>query len=157
MQPLGNERPQAAAYDEKKSTTWTGLSMKQIRVLIVDEHLAVRRALAARLSAFSQIDVVATAGDFYSGQQMAHDLHPDVILLELKGASQLQSDPVGEMARALSGHPAGIIVLTSYADGDEREAALKAGARRYLLKQIDTARLLHEIEVVATEASGTVN
>ena len=157
MQPLGNERPKAVAYDEKESTTWTGLSMKQIRVLIVDEHLAVRRALAARLSTFGHIDVVATAGDFHHGQKLAHDLHPDVILLELKGASKLQSDPVGEMTRALSGHPAGIIVLTSYADGAEREAAFKAGARRYLLKQIDTARLLHEIETVAIEASGTVN
>jgi DNA-binding NarL/FixJ family response regulator len=154
VQPLGSERP---PYDGKESTAWTGLSMKQIRVLIVDEHLAVRRALSARLSAFGQIDVVATAGDFQHGQELAHDLHPDVILLELKGASKLQPDPVGEMARALSGHPAGIIVLTSYADGDEREAALNAGARRYLLKQIDTASLLHEIETVATEASGTAS
>jgi DNA-binding NarL/FixJ family response regulator len=154
VQPLGNERPHVA---ERQGTTWTRLSMKQIRVLIVDEHPAVRRALAARLGAFGHINVVATAANFHDGQELAHDLHPDVILLELKGASKLQSDPVGNMTRALSGHPAGIIVLTSYADGDEREAALEAGAHRYLLKQIDTVRLLDEIETVAAEASGELN
>ena len=157
MQPLGNERPVAAACDERQGATWTGLSMKQIRVLIIDEHLVVRRALAARLSAFGHIDVVATAGDFHHGQKLAHDLHPDVILLELKGARELQSDPVGEMIGALSVSHAGIIVLTSYADAEEREAALKAGARRYLLKQIDTVRLLEEIEAVAAEASSQPN
>jgi DNA-binding NarL/FixJ family response regulator len=157
VQPLDYERPQPVAYDEGQSIAWTGASMKQIRVLIVDEHLAVRRALAARLKAYGHIDVVATARDFHGGLELARDLRPDVILLELKGASNLQLDPVGEMTRALSGHPAGIIVLTSYADDDEREAALRAGARRYLLKQIDTARLLDEIEAVATEVSGQVN
>ena len=57
------------------------------------------------------------------------------------------------MNEALAGHPAGIIVLTSYADDDEREAAMHAGARRYLLKQIDSARLLNEIEAVANEVA----
>ena len=157
MQPLGSERSVAVAYDEKKSTTWNSPSMKHIRVLIVDEHLAVRRALAARLNTFGHIDVVATAGDFQHGQKLAHDLHPDVILLELKGASELQSVPVGDMIGALIGRNVGVIVLTSYADADEREAALQAGARRYLLKQIDTSRLLDEIESVAAEASEQPN
>ena len=125
--------------------------MKMIKVLIVDEYLAVRRALAARLSSFPHIDVVATAIDIREGLDKARTLHPDVILLELKGTSSLLIDPVSEMHQALAGHPAGIIVLTSYAEDDEREAALAAGASRYLLKHIDSARLLSEIEAVAAE------
>jgi DNA-binding NarL/FixJ family response regulator len=54
----------------------------------------------------------------------------------------------------LANRPVGIIVLTSYSDSDERESALQAGARRYLLKNIDTARLLIEIEAVAGEVRG---
>ena len=46
-------------------------------------------------------------------------------------------------------------MLTSYAEDDEREAALAAGASRYLLKHIDTARLLSEIEAVAAEIDHT--
>ena len=136
---------------ELPSTAGPGIPMERIRVLIVDEHLAVRQALATRLQAFPHIEVVATAQDFPEGLECVRSLQPDVILLELKGSSSLQSNPVGEMNEALAGHPAGIIVLTTYADGDEREAALKAGARRYLLKHIDSTRLLTEIEAVASE------
>jgi CheY-like chemotaxis protein len=94
---------------------------------------------------------VATARSFQEGLERVRAFQPDVILLEIKGASNLQPNPVGEMAKVLGDHPTGIIVLTSYADDTEREAALQAGARRYLLKHIDSARLLSEIEAVATE------
>ncbi len=138
------------AQHEMWRSTEPGKLMKQIKILIVEEHLAVRRALAARLNSFSHIEVVATAHNFTEGLEQVGRCLPDVILLELKGTGDLLN-PVGEMNKALAGHTAGIIVLTSYADDDEREAALEAGARRYLLKQIDSARLLHEIEAVASE------
>lgn len=127
--------------------------MKRIKVLIVEDHPAVRQALAARLSSFPQIDVLAAPESLRQALKQAQRLKPDVILLELKGTSSNWPNPVGEMNKALAGHPAGIIVLTSYADGDEREAAQAAGARRYLLKQIDSARLISEIEAVAVEVS----
>ncbi len=129
--------------------------MKTIKVLIVDEYLVVRRALATRLSAYPHIDVISTADDFDQGLRKAGALQPDVILMELKGTSSRTGDPVSEMRQAIAGHPAGIIVLTSYAEDYEREAALAAGASRYLLKQIDSARLIDEIEAVAAEVSKT--
>jgi DNA-binding NarL/FixJ family response regulator len=125
--------------------------MEKIKVLIVDEYLAVRRALAARLRSYPHIEVLEAAIDIREGIDKARMLLPDVILLELKGPSTLLINPVSEMHQALAGHPAGIIVLTSYAEDDEREAALAAGASRYLLKHVDTARLLSEIEAVAAE------
>ncbi|MGD2078466.1 MAG: response regulator transcription factor [Chloroflexota bacterium] len=128
--------------------------MKQIKVLIIDEHLAVRRALAARLGSFSHIEVVASAASFSEGLEQVDRCRPDVILLELSGTRD-RLNPVGEMNEALAGHPAGIIILTSYANDDEREAALEAGARRFLLKQIDSARLLSEIESVAGEVNAS--
>lgn len=140
------------AFDSPKP----GILMNRIRVLIVDEHLAVRQALAARLSAFQQVEVVATAESLAEGLERARRLQPDVVLLEIKGAGSLWPDPVGEMNKGLEGHPVGIIVLTSYTDSDEREAALSAGARRYLLKHIDSTRLLSEIEAVAQEVSDQI-
>ena len=142
------------AHDATWGDIGPGRPMKQIKILIVDEHLAVRRALAARLGSFSHIDVVATAASFTEGLELAERYRPDVILLELTGTRD-RVNPVGEMDKALVGHPAGIIVLTSYADDDEREAALQAGARRFLLKQIDSARLLGEIESVASEVTAS--
>jgi CheY-like chemotaxis protein len=131
--------------------------MNEIRLIIIEEHLAVRRALAARLESYSHIDVVATAGNFQSGLEQAQQLRPDVIVLELRGRDQQHPDPIGEMSRALGSHPPGIIVLTSFVDDNERETALQAGARRYLLKQINTAQLLAEIEKVAEEAAVGAN
>jgi NarL family two-component system response regulator LiaR len=129
------------------------MPMDKIKVMIIDEHLAVRRALAARLAAFSNIDVVATARSFQEGLEKACDCLPDVILLELKGNYKQETDPVGDMNKALTGHRVGIIVLTSYADDDEHQAALKAGAKRYLLKHIDSASLTAEIEAVREEVA----
>ena len=114
---------------------------------------AVRQALAARLNSFPQIEVLATPESLPQALKQAQGLKPDVVLLELKGSSSNWPNPVGEMNKALADHPAGIIVLTSYADDDERESAQAAGARRYLLKQIDSARLISEIEAVAAEVS----
>lgn len=135
------------------STGKPGPIMNRIKVLIVEDHPAVRQALVARLNSFPQIDVLDAPVGLSQALKQAESLKPDVVLLELKGSSGVWPDPVGEMNKALSGHPAGIIVLTSYADDDEREAAQAAGARRYLLKQIDSARLLSEIEAVAAEVS----
>jgi NarL family two-component system response regulator LiaR len=129
--------------------------MNEIRVMIIDEHLAVRRALAARLAAFPNIDVVATARDCREGLERALDNRPDVVLMELKGKNSYQPEAIREMNNALPEHHVGIIVLTSYADDEEQQAALKAGAKRYLLKHIDTAKLTDEIEAVAAEALGT--
>jgi DNA-binding NarL/FixJ family response regulator len=78
---------------------------------------------------------------------------PDVVLLELKGKEGQKSDPVGEMKKALGNHPSGVIVLTTYADEDERQTALRAGAKRYLLKHIDSASLMAEIESVVNEVA----
>jgi DNA-binding NarL/FixJ family response regulator len=144
----------AFAHNETWGNTGPGKAMKQIKVLIVDEHLAVRRALAARLGSFSHINVVATAASFAEGLELVERYQPDVILLELTGTRD-RVNPVGEMDTAIAGHPAGIIILTSYADDVERETALQAGARRFLLKQIDSARLLNEIESVASEVSSS--
>ena len=142
------------AHYETWSSAGPGRPMKQIKVLIIDEHLAVRQALAARLDSFAHIIVVASAASFAEGLEQADRCRPDVILLELSGMRD-RLNPVGEMNKALAGHPAGIIVLTSYADDDEREAALQAGAHRFLLKQIDSARLLSEIETVAGEVAAS--
>jgi len=141
--------------DAGRSATGPGKPVNEIRVMIIDEHLAVRRALAARLASFPNIDVVATARDCREGLELALDNRPDIVLMELKGKNRRQPESIREMNNALPEHHIGIIVLTSYADDEEQQAALKAGAKRYLLKHIDTAKLTDEIEAVAAEASGT--
>jgi DNA-binding NarL/FixJ family response regulator len=143
-----------SVYKSQSGVVEPGLPMNRIRILIVDEYLAVRQALASRLNTFAHIEVIATAGSITDGLEQTRMLHPDVILLELKGRSHLRPDSVDQLHHALGDHPAGIIILTSYADDVERETALRCGAQRYLLKHINTAQLLAEIEAVAQETAG---
>lgn len=132
--------------------------MEKIRLLIIDENPAVRQALETRLRAFSQIELLAVARDFQEGTRMARELHPDVILLEPKVRYAYGQDPILHLDKLANGrtphsHSPGIIVLTSYMDEAEREAAIQAGARRYLLKHIDSTQLVAEIEAVNQEAN----
>jgi two-component system, NarL family, response regulator DevR len=130
--------------------------MKKIRLLIIDENSAVRQALETRLRAFEQIELLAVACDFPEGVILARELHPDVILLEPKVRYDYGHDPIVHLGKLANGRTPGsrspgIIVLTSYMDEIEREAALIAGAHRYLLKEIDSAWLVAEIEAVNNE------
>lgn len=127
--------------------------MSKIGLLIIDEYAAVRDALTVRFRASSRIEVLATTGRFSEGLRLSRQLHPDVILMEIKGRQRRGPAMIAEMVEAVADRPAGIIVLTSYADKGERQTALRHGASRYLLKQIDSGKLLSEIEEVAQEVA----
>lgn len=128
----------------------TGIYGK-IRILIIDEHPAVSRALRARLRAVSTLEVVGTATSIEQGLEQLRMWQPDVVLLEVKGRNPATFDPIRAISRVLSDRPVGIIILTSYVDEMERAQALQAGAHRYLLKTIDSGRLIAEIEAVAQQ------
>lgn len=121
--------------------------MRRIRVLIIDEHEAVRRALATRLQRVEGIEVVGSTARWQEGVHMAVERLPDVILLEVK-----RSDGQGLVAlrRLRDECPLSrIVVLTSYPDPDERREALRLGAVRYLLKDIGSDHLVREIRSLA--------
>lgn len=121
--------------------------MRRARVLIIDDHEAVRQALEARLRSTDEVEVVGCTGRWQEGVHLAVECLPDVVLLETK-----RSDGQGMAAlrRLRAECPfACVVVLTSYPDPDERREALQAGAVRYLLKEIGSAYLVQEICAVA--------
>lgn len=130
--------------------------MDQIDVLIIDEHAAVCRALASRLNAVTSIQVVGATCDLGEGLCLAELAQPDIILLELKwsdhtGSRRRYHNPELAISKLLKAGRWSIIVLTSYLDEAEKDSAIAAGAKRYLLKDIDTGRLVTEIEKVIQE------
>ncbi len=117
--------------------------MGRIRVLIIDDHDAVRQALEARLRSAAGVEIVGCTGCWQEGVLLAAEKAPDVVILETK-----RSDGQGMAAlRRLKAECPSVqaIVLTSYPDPEERRQALQAGASRYLLKEIDSSRLVQEI------------
>lgn len=109
--------------------------MKQIRVLLADDHQVVREGLRRMLELDRGIEVIAEAANGEEALSQAQRLEPDIILLDIMmpGMSGI------EVLRRLKevGSEAKVIVLTVYEDQYLAQAA-EAGAQGYLLK--DTSR-----------------
>lgn len=112
-------------------------------VYIADEHESVRSALADRLDRTADLTVIGQAGDAEEVLKEIRKEQPDVVLIEVK-----RSDGLGlEIVRQITTLPFSplLIVLTSYASHWEQEAARRAGAALYLLKEIDSDELIRHI------------
>jgi DNA-binding NarL/FixJ family response regulator len=121
--------------------------MNPTRLLIIDDHEDVREALASRLDARPDIDVIGCTGSWKTGLRQTLELQPEVVLLETK---RMDGEGLGALRRLHDQcSRTDVIILTSYPDAEERAAARSAGAARYLLKDIDTAQLVSEIRCVA--------
>ena len=114
-----------------------------IRVFIIDEHPLAREMLARRLGSKPDMKVVGTTGDAETGLRQIEELRPDVVLLDIK---MHQADGVEVCRRACSiADGAKVAILTSYVDTAERRMARQAGAQGYLLKEVDTPKLVRWI------------
>lgn len=124
--------------------------MNPTRLFIADEHETVRSALADRLNRDSSLDVIGQSGGTDNLLDEIQRNKPDVVLVEVK-----RSDGMGlEIIRQIASmpEPPCLIVLTSYASDWEREAADRAGAAAYLLKDIATEELIGHITRLAHPA-----
>jgi NarL family two-component system response regulator LiaR len=117
--------------------------METISVLLVDDHRVVRQGLRDFLELQDDIEVVGEAGSGEEGVDMARDLLPDVVLMDLVMSG---IDGVEATRRLKAVSPTSqIIVLTSFTDDDKVFPAIKAGAISYLLKDVSPEDLAHAI------------
>ena len=123
-----------------------GRTVRKTRLLIIDDRETVRQALEDRLSHAPEIELVGSVGSTAEGLQAVRALLPDVVLLEIKMADGSGVDACRQITQAAPS--ADVIVLTSYMDEAERQAAFQAGASSYVLKDIDSQRLIRAIESI---------
>jgi len=117
-----------------------------LRVLLVDDHPVYRDGLARLLGDLGGFDIVGVAGNGRDAVELATSLTPAVIVMDLRMPIL---DGVEATRQITASHPEiGIVVLTMFDDDELLFAALRAGARGYLMKDaddVDIARVLHGI------------
>ena len=123
-----------------------------ISVLVVDDHPLFRDGLTGLLAAVADVKVVGSVGDGQEAVRRAVELRPQVVLMDLN----LPGMPGLEATRRITEQApsVAVLVLTMVDDDDSVLAALKVGARGYLLKGAVQEEVLAAIRAVA--AGGAV-
>ncbi len=118
----------------------------RIRVLVADDHPAVRAGLTAVLVQEPDIDVVGEAENGDQATAMFRDLRPDVTLMDLR---MPLVDGVNAIRQITAAFPAArILALTTYEGDGDIKRALEAGARGYLLKDMLLSDVIAAVRAV---------
>ncbi len=117
-------------------------SPSPLTVLLVDDHLIVRRGLVSLISDEPDLQVVAEASGGEEAIALAKQHRPDVIVLDLR----LRDMSGIEVAEALRGHK--ILMLSSYMQEEDVRRVFDAGIQGYLSKDKDSTELLKAIRAV---------
>lgn len=122
---------------------------RQIRLMIVDDHRVVRSGLSAFLLAYDDLKLVGEASGGEEAVRLCSDIKPDVVLMDLvmPGMDGIAAtEAIRERCPKTQ-----VIALTSFGDERRVQAALKAGAIGYLLKDVSDVEL---VEAVRSAAAG---
>jgi DNA-binding NarL/FixJ family response regulator len=121
-----------------------------VRVLVVDDHPAFRRALTSALDMVEGFEVAGEAGGGVAACSEAEHVDPDVVLMDLSMPDLSGIDAMRQMHQRKPNLP--VVILTAHADPGVEKEALQAGASGFLAKGIgldDLVIVLHE----ATDAT----
>jgi DNA-binding NarL/FixJ family response regulator len=119
-----------------------------VRVLIADDHPLFREGMRGRLDRVADIAVVGEAASGDEAVELAHKLEPHIILMDIKMPGLNGIEATREIQRA--NPQIGILVLTMFEDDDSVFAAMRAGAKGYLLKDSGGEGVVHAIRAVAS-------
>lgn len=118
-----------------------------IRLLVADDHPAFRRGLQFMLADTDDISIEGQAATGAQAVELANQLAPDVILMDLR---MPDLDGIEATRRLSRNNPApAIVVLTMFEDDDSVLAAMRAGARGYLLKGAEQDEIVRAIRAAA--------
>ncbi len=118
---------------------------EKIRILIADDHALFRSGLKALFGSVADVEVVGEAATGEEAVERAAELFPDVVLMDL----QMPGMGGIEAARRVSRLGFGVVMVTMFEDDDSVFAAMRAGARGYVLKGADQAEILKVVRAAA--------
>lgn len=122
------------------------MTTEMLTVLVVDDHPMFRKGLCALLATLPQVTIVGEATSGVEAIQLANSLQPQLILMDLQ---MPHGDGLSAIREITATHPhIHILVVTMFQDDDSVFAALRAGARGYVLKDMDDPELSRAILAV---------
>lgn len=120
--------------------------MKQIRVLLIEDHFLARMALHSVLSGHSQIRIIGEASDGEAGIVMYRQHRPDVVVLDLRLPRVSGFEVIIQLRKEFA--TARIVVLSNYRGSEDIYRAVRSGAMAYLTKDASGEELLNAIQNV---------
>lgn len=120
--------------------------MEPLRLMIVDDHPTFRDGLALLLETTNRVQVIATAEDGQSAVELALSEQPDVVLMDLHMPVM---NGIEATQRIVASSPSiAVLVLTMLDDSESVFAAMRAGAKGYLLKGAEKDEVVRAVEAV---------
>jgi DNA-binding NarL/FixJ family response regulator len=121
--------------------------MTATRVVVADDHPTFRRGLAALLGSLDDVELVGEAADGDAAVALVAQTLPDVVVMDLNMPGV---NGIDATRRIVAAHPSVAVLVLTMLDEDESVfAAMRAGARGYVVKGADTADVLRALESVA--------
>ena len=117
------------------------------RVLIADDQALVRGGFRLILETQDDIEVVAEAEDGHEALAKAHELHPDVVLMDIRMPELDGLEAARRLLRAPD--PPRVLMLTTFDLDEYVYESMKAGASGFILKSAPRDQLVHAVRVVA--------
>jgi two-component system response regulator DevR len=118
-----------------------------IRLLVVDDHAIVREGLTAILHQEPDFEVVGQAADGQAALDAVRTLHPHVVLLDMRMPGRDGIDicrDITELFPAVN-----VIILTAFLDSTTINRCIAAGAKGYMIKDVERSDLQRSIRAVA--------
>lgn len=124
------------------------------RLVLVDDHAIVRQGLSWLLGREPDLAVVGEAGSFNEAVVLVGRERPDVVVLDLKLSAAKDTEGLDLCAELTSRYPdSSVLVLTTFIDDGLVLQAVRAGARGYVVKEVDTSALVRAVRDVARGGS----
>jgi DNA-binding NarL/FixJ family response regulator len=119
-----------------------------VRVLIADDHPLFREGMRGRLDRMGDIEGVGEASGGDEAVRLSRELEPHVVLMDIKMPGLNGIEATREILR--TDPRVGVLMLTMFEDDDSVFAAMRAGARGYLLKDSGGEGVVHAIRAVTS-------
>ena len=132
--------------ESNSSPEYAGSLVAKIRILLADDHTVMRDGLASIINQERDMTVVAETGDGAQAVELWKKERPDVTLMDLQLPGLNGVDAIQEI-RAFD-QDARIIVLTTFDGEDDIYRSIRAGARSYLVKDVQREELFHCIRAI---------